>query len=84
MIFDKGRVVQAFTVWRPNGWKTPNILLAADASDVARIYGSLDKRECVRYEALLLPGEKVTSGFYVFRDKVWGFGLMKPGDSPCL
>jgi len=85
VIFDKDRVAQAFTVWRPSGWKTPEgLLLAADSSDVARIYGSLDKRECSRYEALLLPGKKVTSVFYVFRDKVWGFGLMKPGDSPCL
>ena len=83
--FDKGRVTKAFTVWRPPGWKTrQGLFLAADASDVARIYGSLDKRECVRYQALLLPGKKVTSAFYVFRDRVWGFGLIKPGDSPCL
>jgi hypothetical protein len=85
VIFDKGRVAQAFTVWRPNGWKTPEgLALAAEGSDVARIYGSLDKRECARYEALLLPGKKVTSVFYVFRDKVWGFGLMRPDASPCL
>ena len=43
------------------------LVLAAEASDVARIYGSLDKRQCARYEALLLPGKKVTSVFYVFR-----------------
>ena len=44
--FEKGRVAQAFTVWRPTGWKTPDgLFLAADASDVARIYGSLDKRQ---------------------------------------
>ena len=83
--FEKGRVAQAFTVWRPTGWQTPDgLALAADASDVARIYGSLDKRQCARYEALLLPGKKVTSVFYVFRDKVWGFGLMRPDASPCL
>ena len=85
VIFDRGRVAQAFTVWRPSGWKTPEgLFLAADGSDVARFYGSLDKRECVRYEALLLPGKTATSVFYVFRDKVWGFGLTKPGESPCL
>jgi len=83
--FEKGRVARAFTVWRPTGWKTPDgLFLAADASDVARIYGSLNKRQCARYEALLLPGKKVTSVFYVFRDKVWGFGLMTPDASPCL
>ena len=85
VIFEKGRVAQAFTVWRPTGWKTPEgLALADDASDIARIYGSLDKRECAGYEALLLPGKKVTSAFYVFRDKVWGFGLIGPDGSPCL
>jgi hypothetical protein len=85
VIFEQGRVAQAFTVWRPSGWKTPEgLFLAADASDVARIYGSLDKRECARYETLLRPGKKVTSVFYVYRDKVWGFGLRRPDASPCL
>jgi hypothetical protein len=85
VVFEKNRVVQAFTVWRPTGWKTPEGLeLGADGSDVARTYGSLDKRECVSYDALLLPAKRVTSIFYVFRNKVWGFGLMKPDASPCL
>jgi len=78
-------IAHPITVWRPTGWKTPDgLFLAADASDVARTYGSLDKRQCGRYEALLLPGKKVTSVFYVFRDKVWGFGLTRPDASPCL
>ena len=85
VIFDKGKVVQAFTVWRPTGWKTSDgLFLAADASDVARIYGSLDKRQCTGYGALLIPEKRATSVFYVFRDKIWGFGLMKPDASPCL
>ncbi|HEY7003798.1 MAG TPA: hypothetical protein VH281_05915 [Gaiellaceae bacterium] len=85
VVFAHGRVARAFTVWRPVGWTTPDgLYLGADGSDVSRIYGSLDERECVSYDALLLPGKRVTSVFYVFRDKVWGFGLMRPGDSPCL
>ena len=85
VVFDHGRVAHTFTVWRPIGWKTPQgLFLGADASDVSRIYGSLDERACASYSALLLPGKRVTSVFYVFRDRVWGFGLMKPGASPCL
>jgi hypothetical protein len=85
VVFDHGRVAQAFTVWRPTGWKTPDgLFLGAESSDVSRIYGSLDKRECTFYSALLGPGRRVTSVFYVFRDKVWGFGLMRPDASPCL
>jgi hypothetical protein len=83
--FEHGRVARVFTVWRPVGWKTSDgLFLGAPASDVARFYGSLDKRECASYQALRVPGKRVTSVFYVFRDKVWGFGLMKPDASPCL
>jgi hypothetical protein len=79
------QVAHVFTVWRPTGWKTPEgLVLGAAASDVSRLYGSLDERRCASYDALLLPGRRVTSVFYVFRDKVWGFGLIRPGDSPCL
>ncbi|HEX5468692.1 MAG TPA: hypothetical protein VFW80_06570 [Gaiellaceae bacterium] len=82
--FERGRVVRAFTIWQPAGWKTPEgLVLGAPASDVSRFYGSLDKRECASYEALLVPGTRLTSVFYVFRDKLWGFGLMRPGASPC-
>jgi hypothetical protein len=85
VVFDNGRVSHAFTVWRPIGWKTPEgLYLGAEGSDVARIYGSLDRRECAFYEVLLLPGKRATTVFYLFRDKVWGFGLMRPDDSPCL
>jgi hypothetical protein len=85
VVFDHDRVAHAFTVWRPVGWKTPEgLFLGADASDVSRLYGSLDKRECTFYDALLVPGKNVTSVFYVFRNRVWGFGLMKPNRSPCL
>ena len=85
VVFQDGHVAHAFTVWRPIGWKTPDGLsLGTDASEVSRIYGSLDKRECTFYDALLLPGKRVTSIFYVFRNRVWGFGLMRPNRSPCL
>jgi hypothetical protein len=85
VVFDHGRVAHAFTVWRPVGWKTPEgLFLGADASDVSRLYGSLDKRECTLYDARLVPGKNVTSVFYVFRNRVWGFGLMEPNRSPCL
>ena len=82
MIFDKGRVAQAFTVWRPNGWKTPTPLPRRCLRRRAHLR-LLDKRECVATRRCFSLA-KVTSVFYVFQDKVWGFGLMKPGDSPCL
>jgi hypothetical protein len=85
VVFRQGRVVHVFTVWRPSGWRTPEGLTLGDpASDVSRIYGSLDRRACTGYYALLKPGKHVDNVFYVFRDKVWGFGLTLPDASPCL
>ncbi|MEO8290668.1 MAG: hypothetical protein ABI649_06695 [Gaiellaceae bacterium] len=85
VVFVRNRVAHVFTVWRPTGWKTPEgLFLGASASDVSGFYGSLDKRRCTFYDALLIPDKRVTSVFYVFRDKVWGFGLIRPDASPCL
>jgi hypothetical protein len=85
VVFERGRVVHAFTVWRPPGWRTPQgLLLGAPASDVARLYGSLDRRQCTFYYALLKPGAATQTVFYVFGDRVWGFGLTRANASPCL
>jgi hypothetical protein len=85
VVFRRERVVHVFTVWRPAGWKTPEgLTLGAPASDVARLYGSLDRRQCTFYYALLKPTRQARSVFYVFRNKVWGFGLIPPNASPCL
>jgi hypothetical protein len=85
VVFARGRVVHVFTVWRPPGWRTPEGLVLGDpASEVSRVYGSLDRRQCTFYYALLKPGKTVQSAFYVFRDRVWGFGLTGPNASPCL
>ena len=48
--FASGRVVHVFTVWRPSGWQTPEGLALGDPpSDVSRLYGSLDRRDCTGY-----------------------------------
>ena len=85
VVLRHGRVVHVFTVWRPAGWRTPDGLrLGDDPSEVSRLYGPLDRRACTGYYALLKPGDRANSVFYVFRDKLWGFGLTLPNASPCL
>jgi hypothetical protein len=85
VVFRHGRVAHVFTVWRPSGWKTPEgLVLGAPASDASRTYGSLDRRPCTGYHALLKPEKRVETVFYVFRDKVWGFGLIPKNADPCL
>lgn len=85
VVFERGRVVHAFTVWQPKGWRTPQGLELGDPSfEASRVYGSLDRRQCTRYYALLDPAPGVRSVYYVFEDEIWGFGLTEPRASPCL
>lgn len=90
VIFERDRVAYAFTVWRPNGWRTARgLTLGEPASEISKTYGPLDRRECGRgkprpYYALVKPGLRVQTVFYVFRDRLWAFGLTVPDASPCL
>jgi hypothetical protein len=85
VVFERGRVTYAFTVWQPDGWRTSEGLrLGEPAADIARTYGPLDRRRCVRYDALVEPGLRAQTVYYVFENEVWGFGLTVPDASPCL
>jgi hypothetical protein len=85
VVFERGNVVHVFTVWQPRGWRTPQGLeLGDDPSEASRVYGSLDRHQCTRYYALLLPSRGARSVFYVFDAEIWGFGLTEPNASPCL
>jgi hypothetical protein len=85
VVFERGRVVHAFTLWQPDGWTTPEGLeLGAPGGSVDEAYGELGERACARYTALVRPATGAESVFYVYEDEVWGFGLMRPGANPCL
>ena len=86
VVFRRGRVVRAFTVWRPRGWRTDEGLeLGATSGALAKAYPGLRSRSCTRYTAFLRAETvRTTSVFYVYRGRLWGFGLMRPRLSPCL
>ena len=85
VVFESGRVVHAFTVWKPSGWTTPEGLdLGAPGGEVGEIYGELAQRRCAGYTALVQEQSGARSVFYVYEDELWGFGLLTPGRSPCL
>lgn len=85
VVFRRGRVVHAFTVWQPDGWSTPEGLeLGEVAGEVGAVYGELADVDCGEYSALLQEGTTARSAFYVYEDEVWGFGLLAPNRSPCL
>ena len=69
---------------RPGGGRTTGVELGEPEAEVTRVFGALVRRRCIRYSALLLRGERAQTAFYVFDGELWGFGLTRPGDDPCL
>jgi len=85
VVFRGGRVVHVFTVWKPEGWSTPEgLMLGQQAGEIGATYGELAEEDCIDYSALVREDATATSAFYVYDEQVWGFGLMAPGRSPCL
>jgi hypothetical protein len=85
VVFERGRVVHAFTLWQPQGWATPEGLeLGAPAGEIGATYGELDERACRGYSAFVRAEGDAQSAFYAYDDEVWSFGLFRPGRSPCL
>jgi hypothetical protein len=41
------------------------------------------RRQCGRYSVLVLPGRNATTAFYVLDDRLWAFGLSRPGLPLC-
>ncbi|HSK16494.1 MAG TPA: hypothetical protein VK915_10025 [Gaiellaceae bacterium] len=85
VVFARGEVVHAFTVWQPEGWTTPEgLTLGDEAGEIGSVYGELAEEDCGGYLALVREEPTGRSAFYVYEDEVWGFGLLAPGRSPCL
>jgi hypothetical protein len=84
VVFQGGKVVRVFTIWQPPGWHTPGgLTLGVPEAELTGRYGSLVRRTCLRYTARVLPGKRASSTFYVYAGVVWGFGLIRPEESPC-
>jgi hypothetical protein len=83
--FARGRVSAVTTLWSPPGWKTRDgrLRLGTNAAFVNERYGALVTIGCGTYSTLILTRRDVTTSFYVYNGKLWGFGLQRPGASPC-
>ena len=82
--FRRGRVVALFTVWSPPGWRTNRGLRIDDpAARIAGLYGPLLRVNCGTYAAMTLRSGRTTTSFYVVDERVWGFGLSRPGQRVC-
>jgi hypothetical protein len=83
--FRRGRVARVFTVWRPLGWRTAEGLgLGVELDELREAVPGLEVHPCVGYTAYLAEAAGSQSVYYVFRGRLWGFGLMSPLLSPCL
>jgi hypothetical protein len=79
-----GRVVAAFTLWKPAGWRTPDGLQLGDPeARITEVYGALTRVECGGYSALTMPRKQAVTVFYVFDRSLWGFGLTRPDALVC-
>jgi hypothetical protein len=82
---DHGRVVAVFTLWSPPGWHTTKSLTIGDpTAQITLAYGPLRRIACTNYSALVLPGRKALTAFYVVGETLWGFGLVRLAASACL
>lgn len=85
VVFARGRVVHVFTLWRPDGWRTlDGLVLGAEASRIRATHPVVAERACAGYRALLSRTGRAQSVYYVFRGKLWGFGLTPQRANPCL
>ncbi len=82
--FRHGRVVALFTVWSPPGWRTDRGLRVDDpAARIAGLYGPILRVNCGAYFAMTLRRGRATTSVYVVDERVWGFGLSRPGRRGC-
>jgi hypothetical protein len=81
--FRNGHVDAVWTLWKPDGWRAGRLALGAPAPAITGRYGALVTIACGSYEARVLTRRSVTTTFYVYGGKLWGFGLSRSGASPC-
>ena len=82
--FSGNRAVALFTLWSPPGWTTPKGLRVGDpVGRIGELYGVLEEMDCGDYSAHRLKGRQAVTWFYVENEKVWGFGLSRPGLPAC-
>ena len=81
---ERGRVVAAYTIWRPDGWRTRDGLHLGDGEQrIPTVYGALPRKDCGTYAAYVEDRTSSVSAFYVVDGRVWGFGLLRPGLPVC-
>jgi hypothetical protein len=79
-----GRVSALYTLWRPAGWTASRGLkLGAVEAQITALAGATIPIVCSGYDARIVDDAHARTVYYVFRGKLWGFGLLQPRADPC-
>jgi hypothetical protein len=79
-----GRVSAVYTIWQPAGWHTPaGLRLGAAEGQVTSLAHPVTPVQCPSYTALVRDTGAARTVYYVVDGKLWGFGLMVTGTTPC-
>jgi hypothetical protein len=79
-----GKVIAAFTLGSPSGWRTREGLLMGEQIDkVAELYGSLPWHVCIGYGAMSMRNGNTLTSIYTTGLAVYGFAITAPAEPVC-
>jgi hypothetical protein len=79
--FHEGKVSAVFTLWSPTGWHAGALVIGDPKRELTTRYHTAIRVPCASYEAYIVTRNHVTTAFYVYDGKVWGFALI-PSSAP--
>lgn len=79
--FHKGRVSAVFTLWSPDGWRAGALRIGDRAEEITIRNQAAIHVPCASYDAYLVTRNHVSTVYYAFDGKVWGFALI-PSNAP--
>lgn len=79
-----GKTAAIFTIYAPEAWHTPGgLALGATVEQVRTAFPGLARRDCNGYYALVRRSPNALTSFYLLDEKLWAFGLSRPGVPLC-
>jgi hypothetical protein len=82
--FKAGKVVAAFTLGSPTGWRTAEGLqLGEEIGRAAQLYPALGWRGCIGYGAMTKRVGNTVTSIYTTGEAVYGFAITAPAESVC-
>jgi hypothetical protein len=79
-----GKVVAAFTLGSPSGWRTSEGLGIGEQIDkVTSLYGQVGWHVCIGYGAMSMRNNSTVTSIYTSGLAVYGFAITAPAESIC-